>query len=99
MRGSAKLWMAAAAVLSLIYSQQATEAGETKPAMMMAYNDTGSPQTLIGFSQVFGEQIAQVSDHILSPDFVGALRTKNAAIRRICRLLRPETRDLLLSCR
>jgi hypothetical protein len=84
-----------------MYWQQGINAGEIKPATVMVSNDKEPIQTLIVFSPVFGDQIAQLPDQefhfdVFSP---GALRNDTTAIQRLCHSLRPETKKFLLSCR
>ena len=105
MRGAVNLWMVGAAFVSLIYSAiysvQVIHAAEIKRPIQIASSDTGSTRIPFGYPKYVGEQIARDSDRNLSFDVAspGALRNKYTAIRRVCRALSQETRDILLSCR
>ena len=101
MGGSAKFWSAVAVVLTMTWAVQPVSSGETK-------NTAGA---VAGGAFAAGTLIAELPDLTQTEPVVslpspgtkivppGMLRNDYTTIRYFCRTLRPQTRDLLLSCR
>ena len=101
MAGSAKPWAALAAVLIVTCALQPVSSSERKEAAGTVSSGTSTAGTLIAELPVFGE--TEPTGSLPNPGALivpsGMRRNDYTTIRHFCRTLRPETRDLLLSCR
>lgn len=103
MRWFAQPWLPATVAVSLIYAVHMGLAGESKPARPNPSNIIRSHPSRTAEVPVAAEApapvIGRVSPRRAVPVVRHSTREDYTAIRRICRVLTPETRRILLSCR
>ena len=95
MRWFAQPWLPATVAISLIYAAHAGLAGESKIARANPSDIVRSHPTQVAALPATGEASAAASGRVRRHPS----RHDYTAIRRICRVLTPETRRILLSCR